>query len=80
MAEEKMKTSPRYTWGDEVRVISAADKRFRPGQYGVVCAITEPDADEENYKYTVEYDDGSSCLIPEDLLEPEGSRRGQQLS
>jgi hypothetical protein len=65
-----MKPSPRYTWGDEIRVTSTADEKFRPGEYGVVCAITEPiEGEEEKYRYTVEYADGSSCLIPEDMLE-----------
>jgi hypothetical protein len=69
-----MKASPRYTWGDEVTVATNADDRFRPGQNGIVCGITEPiPGEEERYCYTVEYDDGSSCLIPEDLLEPDAS-------
>ena len=69
-----MNLRPRYTWGDEIRVVRTADKKFRPGEYGVVCAITEAiEGEYEKYRYTVEYDDGSSCLIPEDLLEPEAS-------
>jgi hypothetical protein len=71
-----MKISPKYTWGDQVKVVSTADKKFRPNERGVVCTIDEPIENvHESYRYTVEYPDGSSCLIPEELLEPYSKSR-----
>lgn len=68
----------KFTYGDSTKVKENAPKKFRPGEYVAICGITIIDNDylslKYNFKkgtitYTIEFDDGSDILIPEDLLE-----------
>ena len=72
-------SEPKFTWGDSVLIVPEAETRFRPGQIGEVCAITEVDnnnlADHHHvsigsYVYTIEYADGSDEEIPQEHLRP----------
>jgi len=56
-------TGNRFTWGDEVRVVS------RDGLCASVCAITE--RLDGGWRYLVEFNDGSAIeLDEEDLRRP----------
>lgn len=66
----------KFTWGDSVRVATAAPSEFRPGAYAAVCGVTEPDATRSEHFYTIEYDDGSSVQIAEGYLVAEDSSHG----
>ncbi len=70
-------TESLFTWGDSVLVSGDAEERYRPGQIGSVCGVTEVGSNElakvlkvpqGSYAYTVEYDDGTDELIPEEYL------------
>jgi hypothetical protein len=67
-----------FTWGDAVQVCPSAPEGLRPNAYGSVCGMRQicPDAEapfvpaaECHYLYTVEYIDGASAEIPEELLQ-----------
>lgn len=55
----------RFTWGDEVRVHHAASTAMRPGEDGWVCGMRVLAT---LRFYTVEFRDGISLEIPEQLL------------
>ena len=67
-----------FTWGDAVQVCASAPEEFRPNAYGSVCGLRQTCAnaaapsvvaDGCRYLYTVEYSDGTSAEIPEELLQ-----------
>lgn len=70
--------SPRFNWGDTVRVKPCASVEMRAGECGAVIAITEIDtqAKANNYDvpvgsivYQVEFGDGGAAEIGEAWLE-----------
>jgi hypothetical protein len=67
----------RFTWGQSVRVSDKAPNDYRPGQYASVCGIREIARDDPSMPhepigtpmYIIEFSDGSSIEVPEQLLE-----------
>ncbi len=68
----------KFTYGDSAKVKENAPKEFRPGEYVAICGITIIDNDYLSLKYnlkkgtityTIEFDDGSVILIPEEFLD-----------
>lgn len=68
----------KFTWGDPVLINKSAPEKYRPGEYASVCGfsqiLNESEADFFNcnvgdWRYIVEYADGSSVEIPEHHLE-----------
>jgi hypothetical protein len=69
-----------FTWGDSVRVVErdGAHLNWRPGSVGSVCGFrtiqTAQQASSSSFAigtilYTVEFEDGQSAEIPEEVLE-----------
>ena len=56
---------PRFTWGDEVRVLD--EPRREPERIGAVRAVT--DVPWIGWMYTVEFGDGSDAEFPEARLD-----------
>ena len=70
--------TPRFTWGDAVRVKACAPTDVRAGECGDVVAVTEIDSHEQaeryavpigNTVYQVEFGDGQALEIREAWLE-----------
>lgn len=61
-----MKMNNKYDWGDTVQVSRDAPQEQRPGAIASVCGITQ--SNEGVLLYLVEFSDGSSVEIPEDLI------------
>ena len=70
--------TPRFTWGDFVRVRTGASVDLRPGESGDVVSITQinTQAQAEFYGaaigetvYQVEFGDGETIKVPEEWLE-----------
>ena len=68
----------KVTWGDSVRVSASAPDELRPGSPAEVVGVTRAETSVLAARfrvpvgtevYTVEFSDGSSLEIPEDLLE-----------
>ena len=68
----------RPTWGNTVKVKQTAPPVLRPGQYASVCGIREIENREQELKfcspvgttlYLIEFGDGISFEIREDLIE-----------
>ncbi len=66
------------TYGDNAKIKSNADEKYKPGELVSICMIDKIDtlAASLSFKrkintviYTVEYCDGSSIAVPEDLIE-----------
>ena len=71
--------TPRFTWGDTVRVKPDAPAEMRAGERGDVVAVTEIDTQEKadvydvpvgSTVYQVEFGDGGAVEIGELWLEP----------
>ena len=70
--------TPRFTWGDSVRVRTGAPVELRVGECGDVVSITEikTQAQADFYGapvgktvYQVEFGDGETVKVPEEWLE-----------
>jgi hypothetical protein len=61
-------TEPNLTWGDFVRVASAAPENLRPGEVGDVVGFRGHPDQAGEILYTVEYGDGSSAEVPGQFL------------
>lgn len=64
VAKEVAMTKP--TWGDVVRIVPSAPAEDRPGELASVCGLWET---EGGLLVLVEYSDGESREIPEQMLE-----------
>ena len=72
-------TTPRFTWGDSVRLQSASDLEERAGTVAEVCAVETVRSAEQAATvlggrigvtaYLIEFGDGYSIEVAEDLLE-----------
>ena len=67
-----------FTYGDSAKVKDNVPEKYRPGEYVAICGITIIDNDYLSLKYnlkkgtityTIEFDDGSDILIPEEFLD-----------
>lgn len=68
----------RPNWGDTVRIKSDAPTEMRPGTLAAVCGMRRVETDEQSRQFTcpigatvllVEFGDGYSVELPEDLVE-----------
>lgn len=66
------------TWGDTVRIKEGASPEMRPGTLAAVCGMREVETAEQSEQfgcaigttlYLVEFGDGASVEIPEELVE-----------
>lgn len=67
----------KFDYGDEVVINIDAPLKYRPGEYGAVCGITIINNEtlsqiyelgQGTVTYTIEYIDGTDCLVPEEYL------------
>jgi hypothetical protein len=58
------------TWGDQVRIKGDAPAEFRPGASASAVGFRENPADPPAMLIIVEFEDGSSVEVPEDLVAP----------
>ena len=67
-----------FTWGETVRIRGGAPASYRPGALAAVCGMRQIENAEqaqqfsrsvETTVYLIEFGDGESVEIPEDLLE-----------
>jgi len=71
--------TPKFHWGDTVRIAEEAPSHLRPGALGEVCGISSHHAsidtdctqgsNERDIMYTIEFGDGTSVFIPEAMIE-----------
>jgi hypothetical protein len=58
------------TWGDEVRIKLDAPPEYRPGATAWAVGFREDPADPPAMLVIVEFEDGSSVEVPEDVVAP----------
>jgi len=77
----------RYDWGETVRITTGAPSPLVPGSLVSVVGMTEISQPREilggrarrgQIAYLIEFEDGSSVEVPEQFIEPEGTRDAQQ--
>lgn len=58
------------TWGDKVRLKADAPTEFRPGASASAVGFRKDPADPAAMLVIVEFEDGSSVEVPEDIVAP----------
>jgi len=58
----------KLTWGDEVRIKPDAPPEYRPGARASAVGFREDPADPPAILVIVEFEDGSSVEVPEDVV------------
>lgn len=58
-----------FTWGTVVQIKKNAPNKLRPGEIGEICSMQEVARYTKSVIYLVEFGDGKTIEVPNDLLE-----------